>query len=168
MSSQIDRASCVTCQPCSYHRVIILTLQKNFLVIPYTLGGTRNSLLSNGMSFHRLLCVLVLVTLHAATLSSASIYPTKPISTTVFTAGQPAQLKWIEDGHPPLLRDTGKVKIQLFAGNDVSGNYHISFHEGGLITLAQTFLATLARNVQPQSLSRMVYIPLIIPRNYNT
>jgi len=93
---------------------------KNIFFIFYTLGETRN-LLSNGMSFHRLLCILFL----HATLSSASIYPTTPISKTIFTAGQPAKLKWMEDGRPPLLRDTGRVKIQLFAGNEASFKYFV-------------------------------------------
>lgn len=48
-----------------------------------------------------------------------SLYPTKPISTTVLAAGRPAQVKWVEDGHPPLLGDLGHMKIHLLAGNSV-------------------------------------------------
>ena len=45
----------------------------------------------------------------------ASLYPTQPISTTIYTAGQPAQLKWIDDSHKPTLDKMGLLKIDLFA-----------------------------------------------------
>lgn len=60
-----------------------------------------------------------IIQLHARS-ALGSLYPTKPISTTVFLAGQPAQLKWVEDGHAPVLSELGHMKIQLFAGNIVS------------------------------------------------
>ena len=65
------------------------------------------------------LLVFLLVFFNHAQPVLGSLYATKPISTTVFTAGRPAQLSWIDDGHAPLLRDMGMVQIDLYAGNEV-------------------------------------------------
>lgn len=49
----------------------------------------------------------------------ASLYPIQPISTTIYAAGQPVQVKWIDDGHKPTLDKMGLLKIDLFAEVDV-------------------------------------------------
>jgi hypothetical protein len=104
-----------------------------------------------------------IIQLHARS-ALGSLYPTKPISTTVFLAGQAAQLKWVEDGHAPVLSELGHMKIQLFAGNIVSARTpaRIIF-----ISLNQTYIATIAHNVNPLSLSTTVYIPTTIPPNFH-
>lgn len=66
-----------------------------------------------------------IIQLHARS-ALGSLYPTKPISTTVFLAGQAAQLKWVEDGHAPVISELGHMKIQLFAGNIVSARTPIN------------------------------------------
>ncbi|KAF8154418.1 hypothetical protein B0H34DRAFT_619932, partial [Crassisporium funariophilum] len=76
----------------------------------------------------------------------ALLYPTKPVSDTIYTAGQAAYVKWIEDGRRPLLKDMGKMRMDLYARNS-------------------TYLATLVKDLDPRSLSTTVYIPLVIPTN---
>lgn len=67
-----------------------------------------------------ILVLLVLATLSCFFLpAAASLYPTKPISTTIYQAGLPAQVLWIEDGDYPHLNRTGEVRIDLYEGNSV-------------------------------------------------
>lgn len=49
-----------------------------------------------------------------------SLYPIKPVSSTIYEAGLPAEVRWMEDGKSPLLNLTGKLKIALYAGRSVS------------------------------------------------
>lgn len=53
----------------------------------------------------------------------ASLYPYKPIGNTVYAAGQPARVNWIDDGRVPKLAKIGPLRIDLFAEFDVC---HIS------------------------------------------
>lgn len=50
----------------------------------------------------------------------ASLYPTKPVASTIYIAGQAADVSWTEDGKTPLLNATAGVRIDLYAGNNVS------------------------------------------------
>ncbi|KJA16140.1 hypothetical protein HYPSUDRAFT_47678 [Hypholoma sublateritium FD-334 SS-4] len=82
--------------------------------------------------------------------AAAAVYPTKPTATTIYQAGAPAEVLWIEDSKRPFLNITGLMQIDLYEGNS-------------------TYLATLAENVDPQSLSTTLYIPTsVIPRNYHS
>ncbi|KAF8958423.1 hypothetical protein BDZ97DRAFT_2078618 [Flammula alnicola] len=93
-------------------------------------------------------CVLATLVLHALP-ALASLYPTKPIASTVFTAGMPAEVRWMEDGKRPLLNATGDVEIDLYAGNN-------------------TYLAKIGKGINPLSLSTTVFIPpKVIPANYH-
>ena len=53
-------------------------------------------------------------------LTEASLYPTKPIANTTYIAGQAALVTWIEDGAKPFLASLGRMKIDLYAGHNVS------------------------------------------------
>ena len=53
-------------------------------------------------------------------LTEASLYPTKPIANTTYIAGQAALVTWVEDGVKPLLASLGRMKIDLYAGHNVS------------------------------------------------
>lgn len=50
---------------------------------------------------------------------ACSLYPTKPVADTMYTAGQPAEVTWIDDGQKPLVNETIGFKIDLYAGNKV-------------------------------------------------
>ena len=52
--------------------------------------------------------------------AEASLYPTKPITNTTYIAGQAALVTWVEDGIKPLLASLGRMRIDLYAGNNVS------------------------------------------------
>ncbi|KAH9476271.1 hypothetical protein JR316_0011842 [Psilocybe cubensis] len=80
--------------------------------------------------------------------TKASLYPTKPISSTTYTAGQPAEVTWIEDGRKPFLNTTIGFKIDLYAGN-------------------KTYIATLSKDADPRSLFTTVYIPMSVPANFH-
>ncbi|OJA17990.1 hypothetical protein AZE42_09617 [Rhizopogon vesiculosus] len=74
------------------------------------------------------------------TLVSASLYPTQPIQSTVYYAGETALTTWIDDGSFPLLSNMGDITIQLYTKSDI-------------------FLATLATNVDPLVQSYNLSIP---------
>ncbi|PPQ83868.1 hypothetical protein CVT24_006519 [Panaeolus cyanescens] len=76
----------------------------------------------------------------------ASVYPTKPVAGTTYIAGQAGQVEWLDDGIKPLLGAMGKMRIDLYARNN-------------------TFIATLARDIQPMALHTTVLIPPITPPN---
>ncbi|KAF9560822.1 hypothetical protein CPC08DRAFT_818047 [Agrocybe pediades] len=78
-----------------------------------------------------------------------SLFPTKPIRGTVYVAGQPARVTWKEDGRTPLLNTTVGMRIDLYAGKS-------------------TFVATLAKNVDPSDLSASLFIPSQVPANYHS
>jgi hypothetical protein len=52
--------------------------------------------------------------------AEASLYPTKPIANTTYIAGQAALVTWVEDGIQPLLANLGRLRIDLYAGHNVS------------------------------------------------
>ena len=52
--------------------------------------------------------------------AKASLHPTKPIANTTYIAGQAARVTWAEDGIKPLLGSLGRMKIDLYAGHNVS------------------------------------------------
>ena len=52
--------------------------------------------------------------------AEASLHPTKPITNTTYIAGQAALVTWVEDGAKPTLASLGRMKIDLYAGNNVS------------------------------------------------
>jgi hypothetical protein len=66
-----------------------------------------------------LFSVLATLWLHVWTVAG-SLYPIKPVSSTIYEAGLPAEVKWMEDGKSPLLNLTGNLKIDLYAGRSVS------------------------------------------------
>ncbi|KIJ62321.1 hypothetical protein HYDPIDRAFT_30576 [Hydnomerulius pinastri MD-312] len=73
-------------------------------------------------------------------LVSASIYPTQPIQVTVWSTGQPVLATWVDDGTYPTLNAMGPCEIQLFRDTD-------------------TWLASLALNVDPKAKSQQVTVP---------
>ncbi|KIM38552.1 hypothetical protein M413DRAFT_243385 [Hebeloma cylindrosporum] len=78
----------------------------------------------------------------------ASLYPTKPVASTIYIAGQAAEVSWMDDGKVPLLNATAGIRIDLYAGNN-------------------TFLATCAKDVNAMDLSRTIFIPSFIPANFH-
>ena len=52
--------------------------------------------------------------------TEASLYPTKPIANTTYIAGQAALVTWVEDGVKPVLASLGRMRIDLYAGRNVS------------------------------------------------
>ncbi|KAF8191279.1 hypothetical protein BJ912DRAFT_925245 [Pholiota molesta] len=76
--------------------------------------------------------VLATLLLHVWTVAG-SLYPIKPVSSTIYEAGLPAEVKWMEDGKSPLLNLTGNLKIDLYAGRS-------------------TYLATIGKEINPLSL----------------
>ena len=63
---------------------------------------------------------IFLFLLMKTTLTKAFLYPTKPIANTTYIAGQAALVTWVEDGVKPLLASLGGMKIDLYAGHNVS------------------------------------------------
>jgi hypothetical protein len=62
-------------------------------------------------------CIFIFIT--SSQLVTASIHPYKPISTTSYTAGELAQVSWLDDYHRPKLGKVGPMRIDLFAESDV-------------------------------------------------
>lgn len=50
---------------------------------------------------------------------SASLYPTNPISRTVWSAGRSENISWIDDGKYPYLNDMGVLNIELYVAGNV-------------------------------------------------
>lgn len=67
--------------------------------------------------FHGML--LATSTLALFTLVSASLYPTQPIQSTVYYAGETALTTWIDDGSFPSLSNMGLITIQLYTDSNV-------------------------------------------------
>ena len=59
--------------------------------------------------------------------SLAALYPTKPVSGTIYKAGRSASLTWSDDGSSPTLDSLGRMKIDLYrgAGVGILGSSHI-------------------------------------------
>lgn len=85
---------------------------------------------------------LLSLLLGAVQLASASIYPTLPVQGTVWTAGQSVLVTWAEDGLPPAVNTMGPVTIEMWAN-------------------ANTFITTLAVNVDPKAGSVQVTVPAL-------
>lgn len=62
---------------------------------------------------------------------SASLYPTSPVSQTVWSAGRSHNITWIEDGKSPKLKDMSNIRIELF----VAGN--VGFRKGGIFPFSK-------------------------------
>lgn len=62
-----------------------------------------------------------LVALAVASLNGvfATLYPTQPISDTIYSTGSSAWINWIDDSLRPHLYDMSPVKIDLYAGDHV-------------------------------------------------
>ncbi|KAH9925794.1 uncharacterized protein B0H18DRAFT_1008394, partial [Fomitopsis serialis] len=80
-------------------------------------------------------CTLVLFVSSA----TAGLYPTRPIASTVLSAGRMSTITWINDDTQPSLSQMGPVRIDLFSGDD-------------------NYVATLAQNVEPTRRSKSVWI----------
>lgn len=52
--------------------------------------------------------------------ATAGLYPTRPIASTVFSAGRLSTITWINNDDAPTLSQIGPVRIDLFSGDDVS------------------------------------------------
>ncbi|KDQ53972.1 hypothetical protein JAAARDRAFT_197072 [Jaapia argillacea MUCL 33604] len=71
----------------------------------------------------------------------ASLYPTRPTSTTSYTAGHNASIAWTDSSSPPHLSEiNGTMKIELYAGDNV-------------------FLSVLKDGLDPLEMGCEVYIP---------
>ncbi|KAF5309981.1 hypothetical protein D9619_010249 [Psilocybe cf. subviscida] len=92
--------------------------------------------------------VLLLIFLNLFSGALGTLYPIKPVSGTVFSAGMPAQVKWMEDNKKPFLNSTGTVQIDLYAGKN-------------------TYIATIAKGIDPTSGATTVFIPSFVPGNYH-
>ena len=88
-----------------------LLLQRRLSRRFYTMAGCKPIVISLG---------ILLFLLMKTTLTEASLYPTKPIANTTYIAGQAALVTWVEDGVKPLLASLGRMKIDLYAGHNVS------------------------------------------------
>ncbi|KAI0646237.1 hypothetical protein C8Q79DRAFT_961678 [Trametes meyenii] len=69
---------------------------------------------------------------------SAGIYGTSPVADTVLSAGRMATVQWVNDHNKPSLSDMSPIKIDLY--------------------VREAYVATLADDVDPTSLSRDVWI----------
>jgi hypothetical protein len=54
----------------------------------------------------------------------ATLCLSEPINTTIYTAGQRAQISWVDDGHDLKLAMIGPLKIDLFT------NFNVGYHHG--------------------------------------
>ncbi|CCM01780.1 uncharacterized protein FIBRA_03847 [Fibroporia radiculosa] len=70
---------------------------------------------------------------------ASSVYPTRPIAKTVMGAGRLSSVTWINDKTWPSLSEMGPMKIDLYLEDD-------------------TFVATLAKNVDPTRRSQKIWI----------
>ncbi|KIK95789.1 hypothetical protein PAXRUDRAFT_355644 [Paxillus rubicundulus Ve08.2h10] len=82
-------------------------------------------------------------------LASASIYPTQPIQTTVWSVEQPMLVTWVDDWQYPTLDVMGPCQISLYRDTD-------------------TYLIKLASGVDPQSKSQQVTVPADVLKDGST
>jgi len=83
--------------------------------------------------------ILLATVLLYVTSVTAALYGTRPIANTVLSAGRMSSITWINDNQRPSLREMGPMKVDLYVGGD-------------------TYVATLAENVDPTSRSQKVWI----------
>jgi hypothetical protein len=55
--------------------------------------------------------------------SRASLYPTQPVAKTVFEAGVVQTVKWKDSDGKPSLKDTPRLRMDLYVDNEVSGMF---------------------------------------------
>ncbi|KAG8928177.1 hypothetical protein FRC02_007279 [Tulasnella sp. 418] len=70
----------------------------------------------------------------------AALYPTYPTADTPLEAGQDTILKWKNDKNQPAIWDLGRLRIDLFVGDD---DHHVT---------------TLAKNINPEDRAALVRI----------
>jgi len=63
---------------------------------------------------------LAAMTLAATSSVSAALYPTRPVSQTVYRTGHHALVTWKDDKSKPWLEAMGRIRIDLYTGDDVS------------------------------------------------
>ena len=68
----------------------------------------------------KMLASSVLSLLVLVSSAAAALYPTRPIASTVFSAGRMSTITWIDDGTAPSLSQIGPMRIDLYYGDDVS------------------------------------------------
>lgn len=61
------------------------------------------------------------VLLFAGDRVNASLYPTRPIGNTVLKAGEVETVKWKDSEDKPALKDSPRMRMDLYVANDVSG-----------------------------------------------
>ncbi|TFY62234.1 hypothetical protein EVJ58_g3993 [Rhodofomes roseus] len=74
-----------------------------------------------------------------ASSAAAGLYPTRPIASTVFSAGRLSTITWINDDTQPSVSQMGPIRIDLYSGDN-------------------DYVATLAQNVEPTKRSKSVWI----------
>ncbi|KIY64064.1 hypothetical protein CYLTODRAFT_114830 [Cylindrobasidium torrendii FP15055 ss-10] len=93
------------------------------------------------MEFFSLRPLSIFGVLALASCASAAIFPTRPVSSTVYNVGQPAVIEWTWDQPSGPM---GPFRVDLFAGND-------------------TYITTLAKNVKPSMKSYTLFLSEDIP-----
>jgi hypothetical protein len=104
------------------------------------------------------LSLLALALVHSV---SAALYPTIPTSATHFTAGRFETVTWEDDRFKPHLSSLGSVHIDLYTENNVRkfGRAHVqSMSRDSQVFFLQTYVTTLARNVNPTNLKCTLFI----------
>ncbi|KAI0795003.1 hypothetical protein C8Q75DRAFT_748511 [Abortiporus biennis] len=81
---------------------------------------------------------LLLVLVSAVVSVSGALYPTRPVASTVWSAGHSQSVTWLNDKHKPSIRDMGYLDIKLYAED--------------------TYVATLAKSVDPRDRYTEVFI----------
>ncbi|KAI0322586.1 hypothetical protein OF83DRAFT_651660 [Amylostereum chailletii] len=74
-----------------------------------------------------------------AGVASAALYPTQPVSDTVFTAGRLNTVTWIDDGSSPSLSNLSELKLDLYGQGD-------------------NLIKNFASNIDPKSQAHKVWI----------
>ncbi|KAH7890544.1 hypothetical protein F5I97DRAFT_1826651 [Phlebopus sp. FC_14] len=87
---------------------------------------------------HTLIALYALLAL--LPLASCSLYPTQPVENTIWKTGQTVRVAWRDDGAYPVLGEMGRCEVGLFWDDD-------------------TFVMTLASDVDPQSRSLQFVVP---------
>jgi hypothetical protein len=64
--------------------------------------------------------LIVLVTLAHVNAAFAAIYPTRPTSDTVYSAGRRELITWIDDVHRPHISELGLLDVKLYTSDNVS------------------------------------------------
>ncbi|KAH9896771.1 hypothetical protein C8Q73DRAFT_686963 [Cubamyces lactineus] len=92
-----------------------------------------------------MLSQLLLTALLSVSSVTAGIFGTSPVSDTVLSAGRMASVTWTDDSSRPSVSDMGPIDIKLYVG--------------------ESYVVTLARGVDPTSLSTDVWISPSLKHN---